>query len=477
MHADPVTLARLAEVGPGEIVGDPATVISDVTHDSRTAGPGDLFVAIRGAHRDGHEFVADTRAAAACVETAVQAQIPQLIVADTRAALGLLAAEVHHHPSRELQVVGITGTNGKTTVAHMLAAIVDAAGGIPGVVGTVGARIGDVHLDLERTSPEASDLQRLLCRMVDAGVGVAAVEVSSHAQVFGRTAGTGFAVVAFTNLSQDHLDMHGDMEAYFQAKASLFVESTAAAVVNIDDPWGRRLAAMLDRRVTTVGEGGDFSARDVVAGLTSSTFELVTPAGVTDVVLPLGGGFNVENAVVAAACALRLGHDLSAIGGGLSMVDPIPGRMEPVDAGQEPAIIVDYAHTPEGIEQVLASVRPLIGGRVIVVMGAGGDRDAAKRPDMGRAAARADMLFVTSDNPRSEDPDAIINAVSAGAHGPATVVVEPDRRKAIAQAIAVAGAGDAVLLLGKGHETGQEIAGTVVPFDDRQVAREVVMAR
>jgi UDP-N-acetylmuramoyl-L-alanyl-D-glutamate--2,6-diaminopimelate ligase len=267
------------------------------------------------------------------------------------------------------------------------------------------------------------------------------------------------------------------MEAYFQAKASLFLESTATAVVNTDGPWGSRLAAMIDRPVTTVGDGGEFSAREVVAGLTSSSFRLVTPAGTTEVVLPLGGRFNIENALLAAACAQLLGYDLAVIGAGLSTVEPIPGRMEPIDAGQGPDIIVDYAHTPEGIEQVLASVRPLVDGRIIVVVGAGGDRDAAKRPDMGRAAAQADVLFVTSDNPRSEDPDAIISAVSAGADGPAVVVIEPNRRQAIERAIDTAAAGDAVLLLGKGHEAGQEIAGRVVPFDDRQVAREAVMAR
>jgi UDP-N-acetylmuramoyl-L-alanyl-D-glutamate--2,6-diaminopimelate ligase len=476
MLAEPVTLAQLAEAVPGEIIGSPATAISDVTHDSRAAGPGDLFVAIRGANRDGHDFVASSAAAAAAVEVPTAASIPLLVVADTRAALGMLAAEVHRHPSRELSVVGITGTNGKTTVAHMLASIVDAAGGMPGVVGTVGARIGDGHLELERTSPEASDLQRLFRQMVGAGVGVVAVEVSSHAQVLGRTAATEFAVVAFTNLSQDHLDMHGDMESYFQAKASLFLESTAHAVINIDDPWGSRLATMMDRPVTTVGSEAEFSATEMVPGLVGSSFRLATPAGTTDVMLPLGGLFNIENALVAAACAESLGYDLAAIGAGLSTVHPIPGRMEPVAAGQEQVIIVDYAHTPEGIEQVLASVRPMVDGRIIVVVGAGGDRDAAKRPDMGRAAAQADLLFITSDNPRSEDPDAIIKAVTAGVDGPARLVVEPDRRRAIEQAIGSAGPGDAVLILGKGHETGQEIAGRVLPFDDRQVAREVVVA-
>jgi len=476
MSAEPITLARLAEVGEGVVIGDAGVAIRDVTHDSRVAGPGDLFVAIRGAHRDGHEFVASSAAAAVCVETPSGGSIPQLVVADTRSALPVLAAEVHGHPSRHLEVVGITGTNGKTTVAHMLAAIIDADGGVPGVIGTVGARIGKERLDLERTSPEASDFQRLLRKMVDAGVEVAAVEVSSHALVFGRIDTTDFAVVAFTNLSQDHLDLHGDMEAYFQAKASLFVHSAGTAVINLDDRWGRRLAEMIDRPVVSVGTDGHFHAQDVTPGLTSSSFRLVTPVGAADVLLPLGGSFNIENALVAAACAHSLGYDLAAISAGLDSVEPIPGRMESVVAGQKPAIIVDYAHTPEGIDQVLASVRPLVSGRILIVIGAGGDRDAAKRPDMGRAASRADVLYITSDNPRSEDPAAIIATVAAGADGPAAVVIEPDRRLAIEHAITSANANDAVLVLGKGHETGQEIAGRVVPFDDRQVARRVVMA-
>ncbi len=477
MPADPVTLEQLAEVGEGRVIGDPGTAIGDVTHDSRAAGPGDLFVAIRGANWDGHDFVATSAAAAACVETASEASIPLLVVADTRSALPVLAAEVHGHPSRHLEVVGITGTNGKTTVAHLLAAIIETAGGLPGVIGTVGARIGDQHLDLERTSPEASDFQRLLRRMVDAGVGVAAVEVSSHALVFGRTAATDFAVTAFTNLSQDHLDLHGDMEAYFLAKASLFLESTGTPVVNLDDPWGKRLASMIDRPIVSVGGGGDFRAEAVTPGLASSGFRLITPAGGADVLLPLGGGFNIENAVVSGACAYSLGYDLDAIRSGLESAEPIPGRMEPVLAGQEAAIVVDYAHTPEGIDQVLASVRPLVAGKIIVVVGAGGDRDTAKRPDMGRAASQADVLYITSDNPRSEDPSAIIAAVAAGVDGPAAVVIEPDRRRAIEQAVTSADRNDAVLVLGKGHETGQEIAGRVLPFDDRQVAGRAVISQ
>jgi UDP-N-acetylmuramoyl-L-alanyl-D-glutamate--2,6-diaminopimelate ligase len=474
MPHEPVTLARLARIGAGRVIGDASTAIRDVTHDSRTAGPGDLFVAIRGALRDGHAFVATSSAAAACVEAEMAAAIPLLVVPDTRAALPLLAAEVHGHPSRLLRVVGITGTNGKTTVAHLVAAIAEAAGGVAGVIGTVGARIGVEPVHLERTSPEASDFQRMLRRMVDAGVEVAAVEVSSHALVLGRAAATQFAVAAFTNLSQDHLDFHGDMEAYFQAKASLLLTGEATPVVNVDDPWGRRLVSMIDRPVITVGQDGMWRADGTELQLGQSRLRLVGPAGAADVVLPLGGRFNVENAAMAAACGGALGYGLADIVAGLESVPPIPGRMERVIGDRQ--VIVDYAHTPQGIEQVLASVRPLVDGKVIVVVGAGGDRDAAKRPDMGAAASRSDLLFITSDNPRSEDPLAIIDAVAAGATGPAAVVMEPDRARAIERAIEQAGPGDAVLILGKGHETGQEIDGRVAPFDDREIAREV-MAR
>jgi UDP-N-acetylmuramoyl-L-alanyl-D-glutamate--2,6-diaminopimelate ligase len=477
MSADPVTLARLATVCSGRVLGDPATRIRDVTHDSRWAGPHDLFVAMRGARFDGHDFVATTEAGAACVEQPVGASIPQLIVADTRAAISALAAEVHGHPSRDIPVVGITGTNGKTTVAHMLASIVEADGGVPGVAGTVGARIGSRHLQQVRTSPEASDFQRLLREMVEAGVTLAAVEVSSHALAYGRTAATQFAVVAFTNLSQDHLDLHGDMDSYFAAKASLFEDHSVPAVINVGDPWGRRLAASRPGKVVRVGPEQDFSTTTIASAVTSSTFELATPAGSRTVRLPLGGAFNVENAVIAAACAMTLDIGLDSVAEGLTQVAPIPGRMEPVTAGQAAAILVDYAHTPDGIDQVIASVRPVVGGRIIAVVGAGGDRDQEKRPAMGRAVSRADLAIITSDNPRSEDPSAIIEAVVSGADGPARLVIEPDRRRAIAAAVGEAAPGDVVLILGKGHESGQEIGGELLPFDDRAVAREAVLAQ
>lgn len=476
MAGNGIALDELARLVEGTVVGDGNTRIRDVTHDSRAAGPTDLFVAIPGAVRDGHDFLESTTAGAACVERPAAIDLPQMVVADTRAVLPRLAAEVHGHPSRRLTVVGVTGTNGKTTVTQMLASIVAASGGVPGVVGTVGARIGDEHVELARTSPEASDLQRLLARMVEGHVTVAAVEVSSHALALGRTATTQFRVVAFTNLSQDHLDFHGDMKSYFLTKAALFAGDEGSAVIAIDDEWGRRLVDLTRLPVTTVGTGGDVRAESVQLALTGSSFRMVTPWGEHDVTLALGGIFNVQNALVAAACALELGLALDTVAAGLSGLGPIPGRMEAVPPGDRAAVIVDYAHTPDGIEQVLGSTQPLVEGRTVVVVGAGGDRDRAKRADMGRAAGAADVAIITSDNPRSEPPEEIIAAVVAGAGGGARVIVEPDRARAIWQAVEMTGPGDAVLILGKGHETGQEIDGRILPFDDRLVARQAVDA-
>ncbi len=472
-----MTLGRLASVAFGQLVGPDNIEIGDVTHDSRSAGPGDLFVAIRGAIRDGHDFVAGVDAFAACVEDLVDVALPQIVVSDTRQALPLLAAEVHGHPSRHLNVVGITGTNGKTTVTHMLGSIVAAAGRLPGVVGTVGARIGDESLPLDRTSPEASDFQRLLAKMVEEKVDTAAVEVSSHALTFGRMGATEFRVVAFTNLSQDHLDFHGTMEEYFAAKVRLFREGDGPGVICTDQSWGQRLVDLTDRQIITTGRAGDVRADDLVDGLERSRFSLMTPEGPIPIELPLGGSFNVSNALVAAGCALALGLDLEAIRAGFKDMGPIPGRMEVVDAGQEFRIVVDYAHTPDGINHVVNTVRPLVTGRTLVVVGAGGDRDRAKRPAMGEAASQADLAFITSDNPRSEDPAEIVAQVAAGARGQAELVLESDRRTAIGMAVAVAEPGDVVLILGRGHEPWQEVAGELVAFDDRVVAREAVMGR
>ncbi len=478
MLREAITLKDLAARVGGRIVGEPNTVVADVTHDSREAAPGRLFVAIRGFTVDGHQFTdaALEAGAAICVEEEPE-QGPALVVDDTRAAMGPLAAEVHGRPSDQMAVVGVTGTNGKTTVTHMLEEIVAAAGLTPGLVGTVGARVARESVPVERTTPEASDFQRLLARMVEAGVHVAAVEVSSHALALGRVAGTGFAVAAFTNLSQDHLDFHGTMEEYEAAKHSLFVPGFAErAVVWVEDPAGRRIAALTDLPVTRVGLGptAEVFGADLELSLAGSTFTVVAPSGSATVRLPLPGDFNVANALIAAACALELGLPWDTIAAGLERVSVVPGRFEIVDIGSDVTVVVDYAHTPEGVSAVVETTRRLAGsGRIIVVVGAGGDRDRAKRPLMGSAAAAADVAVLTTDNPRSEDPATILDEVVAGAAaGPARVIRELDRRAAIGRALETARPGDVILVLGKGHEHGQQFAHETIPFDDRSVVRE-----
>lgn len=478
MHRD-VVLEDLAQFVGGELLAaGPPIAIRDVTHDSRRSGPGVLFVAVRGFTVDGHDYLqqaVDAGAAAVCVERPTSLKVPQLVVSDTRSALPHLAAAVHHHPSRHLRVVGITGTNGKTTVAYLLDSIVRAAGMTSALIGTIGARIDGRSIAVGRTTPEAPEFQRLLAGMVDAHVEVAAVEVSSHALTLHRVDAVAFEVGAFTNLTQDHLDFHKDLDDYYHAKATLFeADRTKQAVIWVDDPYGARLAAEVTIPATTVGltEGADIRAGDVDVTPTGSRFELLVGDESTTVDLPLGGAFNVENALVAAACATVLGIDAGAIARGLGSVSQIPGRFEKIDAGQAFAVIVDYAHTPDGIAAVIAAAREVSQGAVIVVVGAGGDRDRRKRPAMGEAAARADIAVITSDNPRSEDPLSIIDEVVRGAPPAEGVRVVPDRREAIRQAIRAAAPGDVVLILGKGHEHGQEIAGRVEPFDDRDVAAE-----
>ncbi|MBM3694474.1 MAG: UDP-N-acetylmuramoyl-L-alanyl-D-glutamate--2,6-diaminopimelate ligase [Actinobacteria bacterium] len=480
MPPDPVRLGTLADLVGGGVVGDPNVLVSDVTHDSRAAGPGVLFVAVRGFSVDGHRFVAAARAAgspAVCVEADPGDGGPALVVSDTRAALGPLASQVHGDPSHRMRLVGVTGTNGKTTVCHLVESIVAAAGLMPGRVGTVGARIGEAEVPVPRTTPEASDFQRLLARMVAAGVGVAAVEVSSHALTLGRVAASRFAVAAFTNLGRDHLDFHRDMEDYFRAKASLFVPELARrAVIWVDDPWGARLAREARLPVIRVGRQSpaEITAAEVDLRLSGSSFLLVGWGAPTPVRLRLAGEFNLANALVAAGIAAALGIGADSIAAGMGEVAGVSGRFELVETGRDCTVVVDYAHTPDGVEAVIAAARRLAGGgRIIAVVGAGGDRDRAKRPLMGAAAAAADLAFITSDNPRSEDPETIIAEVLAGTAGRgAEVRTEVDRRVAIRRALRVAGPGDVVLILGKGHETGQQFADRVLPFDDRQVARE-----
>ncbi|MDH3500025.1 MAG: UDP-N-acetylmuramoyl-L-alanyl-D-glutamate--2,6-diaminopimelate ligase [Acidimicrobiia bacterium] len=475
---DLCTLADLAELVGGTTRGNASVPISDVTHDSRDVGTGSLFVAIRGFTIDGHQFVPDLAgtAGAAAVEEWIEADIPQILVDDTRAALGQLADAVYGHPSGDMAVVGVTGTNGKTTVTYLVESIVHAAGGKPARIGTTGASINGRSMPSPRTTPEASDLHRLLAEMVAAGVTVAAIEVSSHALSLGRVDGVDFEVAAFTNLSQDHLDFHIDMEDYFRAKAKLFNGRASTEVIWVDDTYGRRLFDQRCGHAISVGfDDADVRASNVSTGLERSTFLLETPRGRIPVELPLGGGFNIANALVAAACSLQVEIDLDAIADGLRSISPVPGRMEPVDRGQPFSVLVDYAHSPGGVQIVVDAVRRITDGRVIVVVGAGGDRDREKRPLMGAAAARADVLIVTSDNPRSEDPDLIIDAVLSGtSDSQARIVREADRKTAIVLAVAEAAAGDVVLVLGKGHEPGQDIDGVVHPFHDREVVAEAL---
>lgn len=477
--SEPVSLARLAERVPGASVrGEPGTLVSDITHDSRAVRSGTLFVAVRGLTSDGHEFVAGAvqrGATAVAVDHELAVEVPQLIVPHTRRALAPLSACVFGDPSRHMHVIGVTGTNGKTTVAHMLESIARGAGLRVGIVGTVGARIAGSPVPVPRTTPEASDLQRLLAQMVEAGCSVAAIEVSSHALELNRADAVEFRAVGFTNLSQDHLDFHRDMDAYYRAKAQLFTPGRAdVAVINVGDPAGKRLAEESGIPVRTVGTevGADYRYEVGDESVGGSTFSFTTQEWSKVVTIPMAGAFNVTNAAVAAGLADVAGFGPDAIVAGLGGVAVVPGRWERVDEGHPFAVVVDYAHTPEAVAQVIESARRLTAGRVIVVVGAGGDRDREKRPKMGAAASAADLAVITSDNPRSEDPESIVRAVAAGAEGSAAVVLEePDRRAAIQRAVAEARPGDVVLVLGKGHETGQEIAGIVHPFDDRAEAR------
>lgn len=468
------SLEELAEAVQGSVIGISETRVHDITHDSREAGPGTLFVAISGAEFDGHDFVdqaAVAGAEAVCVERRVTADVNQLIVGDTRQVLGQLAAEVYDHPSATVDVIGVTGTNGKTTVTHYVESLLGLSGFQTGIIGTIATRIGEESLPSVRTTPEATDFQRLLSRMRDAGVAKAAVEVSSHALDLHRVDGTRFTVAAFTNLSQDHLDFHGSMDGYRSAKARLFREfEIGTAVFNIDDETGRAFAAAYSGEMLTVGRGGDFEVVAVESVPTGTAFQLVTPEGVFEGSAAVHGRFNVSNLMVAIAGSVAAGAAVGGLIPHLGDIGQVPGRFEIVSREGEPTVVVDYAHTPDGIGMAVEAGREMASGKLIAVFGAGGDRDRGKRPLMGAAASSADVLVVTSDNPRSEEPDRIIDDVMEGVTTGSSR--QSDRKKAIAEAIGMAVPGDVVLILGKGHEPGQEIAGDILPFDDREVARE-----
>ena len=482
-----VPLASLAPAVQGEVRGDPATMVGDVVLDTRKVAPGALFCCVPGARVDGHDLAGkalDAGAVALVVQRPLELKAPQLVVGRVRDALAPLAAAFFDHPSRRLDLVGVTGTNGKTTTTFLLEAIFRAAGRVPGVLGTVEVRVGDDRRPAIHTTPEAPDLQRLLAEMADSGVQAAAMEVSSHGLALHRVDGTRFKAAIFTNLTQDHLDFHADLDDYFLAKRRLFTPAfTPLGVVNLDDPHGRLLAGTAEIAVVTTGTAtdADWRATDVAASLEGTSFRVASPAGSRPVRLRLAGQFNVANALGALAAADALGIDLDTAVAGLEALAGVPGRFERVDAGQPFTVLVDYAHTPDSLDNLLRAARAVTGGRVLVVFGCGGDRDRAKRPMMGEIAGRlADVAVVTSDNPRSEDPEAIVAQVAEGvarSAGPGGFLVEVDRRTAIRTALAMAAPGDAVLLAGKGHEQGQELAGgRKVPFDDAAVAREALRA-
>lgn len=474
MASNNKTLSMLARLVGGSMVGEANPIVNDVTHDSRKVGIGALYVAIRGERSDGHSFIpkaAKAGAVAVCVDHEVEAAIPQIIVDDTRHVLGILAAAVHDDPSLALDVIGVTGTNGKTTVTHYVESIARHTGRVTGLIGTIHTVSAGSSVPASLTTPEASELQRTLARMRDDGVDLVAAEVSSHALELGRVRGTRFAVAAFTNLSQDHLDFHGDMEAYREAKKRLFTDyDVGTAVVNIDDPVGAEIAAGYGGELITVGREGDFSLQSVETRASYSDFTVETRWGGFEARAPVIGEFNVSNLVLAAACCVAVGIDKGKVLTAISHVSGVPGRFEVVSGDDPITVVVDYAHTPEGVATAIETARRLSRGHVIGLIGAGGDRDRAKRPAMGAAISGADLAVITTDNPRSEDPEKIAAAVMSGVDPVSQHVLEIDRRVAIDVAINAAEDGDVVLILGRGHEPTQDLGAETLPFDDREVA-------
>ncbi len=488
-------LGGLFEAGEARIEGDGDTEITGLAYDSRHVAPGTAFFCVSGAASDGHDFaLAAVEAGAEGLVVRRQLDLPvaQAVVPNVRAAMAPAAVRFYGDPSGELEVVGITGTNGKTTTAFLVRHLLESAGRRAGLMGTVKQVVGGVEESVVRTTPEAIDLQSTFRRMVDAGDVACAMEVSSHALAFGRARGVRFRVGAFTNLTQDHLDFHSDMEDYFRAKSRLFgvgAEATlpGSSVVNVDDAYGARLADELLARggdVIRVSPSGaaaaELRAAESSFDAAGATFRVEAGAEAAAVALPLPGDFNVANALIALGVARALGIDMQASAAALAGAPSVPGRFEPVDAGQPFTVVVDYAHTPDSLENVLFAALRLTqpSSRVICVFGAGGDRDRLKRPLMGRIAEqRADIAIVTSDNPRSENPGEIIEEILVGVDSRENVIVESDRRQAIARAIAEARPGDLVVIAGKGHEQGQEFEdGRKLPFDDRAVAREELVA-
>ncbi|WUV15435.1 UDP-N-acetylmuramoyl-L-alanyl-D-glutamate--2,6-diaminopimelate ligase [Streptomyces sp. NBC_01485] len=486
-------LAELAGQLGAELPASAAAEVTGITHDSRAVRPGDLYAALPGARLHGADFVTQAAGLGAVAvltdptgaERAAATGLPVLVVDDPRARMGELAATIYGRPGRGLLQIGITGTSGKTTTAYLV------EGGLKsvkstGLIGTVEMRIGEERIKSERTTPEATDLQALFAVMRERGVEAVAMEVSSHALVLGRVDGCVFDIAVFNNLSPEHMEFHSDMEDYFRAKAQLFTRKRSKlGVVNFDDEYGRRLVHEAEVPVVTFSAEGhpdaDWRAADVEIGPMDSTFTVVGPDGARVAArAPLPGSFNVANTLAAIVSLAAAGLDPQTAADGVAAVPGVPGRLERVDAGQSYLAVVDYAHKTDAVESVLKALRKVTKGRLHVVLGCGGDRDRTKRAPMGAAVARlADTAVLTSDNPRSEDPLAILatmleGAASVPAHERGEVLLFEDRAAAIAAVVARAHTGDTVLVAGKGHEQGQDIAGVVRPFDDRQVLREAI---
>jgi UDP-N-acetylmuramoyl-L-alanyl-D-glutamate--2,6-diaminopimelate ligase len=481
--------------------------VLDITHDSRKVRPGSLFVAVRGFHSDGHQFIPQ---AVQCGAAAIVAEVshnnavfrntPLIIVDDSRRALALLSAEFYGHPSQKLTLIGITGTNGKTTTTYLIRSIIEAAGRTTGLIGTIDYRVGNKVYPAPNTTPESLDLQHLLAEMVSLGVDFCVMEVSSHALALGRTIGCEFAVAGFTNLTQDHLDFHENMDAYFKAKLLLFagLSPDSSAVINIDDERAPKIIGATRAKVLTTGfsERADIRPSGSIGhGIRGLTFTVVTPSGTISVDSPLVGSHNIYNILSAIGTGTALGFTGDVIERGISSVQAVPGRMETVDEGQPFGVVVDYAHTEDAIFRLLEAVREIAAGKVITVFGCGGDRDRTKRPRMGAVAVNgSDIVIVTSDNPRTEEPMRIIDEIEQGMKeagvrtsprdlmssataGKTPYCVIPDRREAVAAAISMAGRGDVVVLAGKGHEDYQIIGEQKVHFDDREVVRQEIHRR
>ena len=465
----------VAGISGARVVGDGSVEVKDLAYDSRKVEPGTLFFCVVGEQVDGHEFGAravEEGASALVVERELtELAVAQVVVPSSRAAMAPLAARFWGDPTAKLRVAGVTGTNGKTTTAFLVREILQAADVYCGLLGTVKQVVGGVEREVVRTTPEAIELQKTFRQMLEGGDEACAMEVSSHAMSLHRADAIHFEVAVFTNLTQDHLDFHADMEDYFLAKRKLFEAGPKVAIVNVDDPYGRRLAGEFEcLTFSAEGAEADYSARGVEFDASGATFEV----GEMRLRTGMPGHFNVANALGAFAAAEAMGVGPEIAAAGLARAARVPGRFEPIDEGQGFSVLVDYAHTPDSLENVRRAARRLTEGRLISVFGAGGDRDRDKRPKMGRAGAElSDLTVITSDNPRSEDPEAIVAAVASGAEGAAELEVVVDRREAIALALGRAEPGDTVVIAGKGHEQGQEFeGGRKVPFDDREVARE-----